>query len=187
VGAEFANADSMRNVLLIVGAVIALLLIVAFYPGGGPKRTTEGGGPAMLAGAPAVSYTLKRTDGKLDGLDRYRGSVVLMNIWATWCPPCDAEMPELEAFSREYRTKGVVVIGVDQGESQSVASLYAQKHGVTFPILLDQEQAYGRSYSAVGLPTTIVVDRTGHIIKGIDGQLTIAQMREAVAAALRAQ
>ncbi len=141
----------------------------------------------MLAGAPAVSYTVKRIDGQLDGLDRYRGSVVLMNIWATWCPPCDAEMPELEAFSKEIRAKGVVVIGVDQGESQAVAGAYARKHGVTFPILLDQEQAYGRSYSAVGLPTTIVVDRSGHILKGIDGQLTIAQMREAVAPALRAK
>jgi thiol-disulfide isomerase/thioredoxin len=186
-GTEFANADTMRNVLLIVGAVIALLLIVAFYPGGGPKRTAEGGGPAMLAGAPAVSYTVKRIDGVLDGLDRYRGSVVLMNIWATWCPPCDAEMPELEAFSKEIRAKGVVVIGVDQGESQAVAAAYARKHGVTFPILLDQEQAYGRSYSAVGLPTTIIVDRSGHILKGIDGQLTLAQMREAVAPALRAK
>ena len=185
--AEFANPEVMRNVLFIVGAVIALLLIVAFYPGGGPKRTPEGGGPAMLAGAPAVSYTVKRTDGQSDGLDRYRGSVVLMNLWATWCPPCNAEMPALQAFSREYRSKGVVVIGVDQGESQTAVAAYARAHGVTFPMLLDQEQAYGRSYSAVGLPTTIVVDRSGHIVKGIDGELSLAQMREAVAPALRAQ
>lgn len=167
--------------------MIALLLIVAFYPGGGPKRSTEGGGPAMLAGAPAVSYTVKRIDGQSDGLDRYRGSVVLMNLWATWCPPCDAEMPSLEAFSREYRPKGVVVIGVDQGESQAVAAAYARKHGVTFPILLDQEQAYGRSYSAVGLPTTVVVDKSGHIVRGIDGELTLAQMRAAVDPVLRAK
>ncbi len=139
----------------------------------------------MLAGAPAVSYDIKRLDGSMDSLVRHRGSVVVMNLWATWCPPCREELPALEQFSREYASKGVVVLGIDQGESGATAAAFAKAHGVTFPILLDEQQEYGRSYAAVGLPTTVIVGRNGHVIQGIDGELTLAQMRAAVAPALK--
>lgn len=178
----------MRTFLAAAGAVAAILVVIAFYPGGGPKANLSGNaGPRMLAGAPAQSFEVERTDGVPDGLDRYRGKVVVMNLWATWCPPCREEMPALERLYREYRSQGVVVLGVDQGEAARVAAAYAREHGVTYPILIDEDQQYGRAYSAVGLPTTIVVGRDGHIVKGIDGELTLAQMREAVAPALHAQ
>jgi len=159
------------------------------YSGGGPKRTIEGsaGGPGGLAGAPAVSYDVKRLDGRTDALSRYHGSVVLMNLWATWCPPCREEMPALQQFYQENKSRGVVVLGIDQGESADTASAFARSHGVTFPILLDSDQQYGRSYAAIGLPTTVIVDRSGHVVRGIDGPLTLAQMRAAVTPALRAQ
>lgn len=178
----------MRNVLIAVGAVAVLLVVIAFYPGGTPQpNLSVNAGPRMLAGAPAQSFPVKRVDGSPDALGNYRGHVVVMNLWATWCPPCREEMPALERLYREYRSKGVVVIGVDQGEAAHVAAAYARAHGVTYPILVDEDQDYGRAYAAVGLPTTIVVGRDGHIVKGVDGELTLAQMREAVAPALRAQ
>jgi peroxiredoxin len=179
----------MRSFSVVAGALVMSLFLGGCYGGGGPKRTIDGstGGPAMLAGAPAVSYDVKRLDGRTDGLDRYRGSVVLMNLWATWCPPCREEMPALQQFSVEARAKGIVVLGVDQGESAQAAGTFAREHGVTFPILLDADQQYGRSYAAIGLPTTVVIDRTGHVVRGIDGPLTLAQMRAAVNTALRPQ
>lgn len=179
----------MRCLWSLAGAISLGILLSGCYSGGGPKRTIDAssGGPGSLAGAPAVSYDVKRIDGQTDGLSRYRGSVVVMNLWATWCPPCREEMPALQQFYRENRTKGVVVLGVDQGESAQAASAFAREHGVTFPILLDADQQYGRSYAAVGLPTTVIVGRNGHVMRGIDGQLTLAQMREAVGPALRAQ
>ncbi|MFN2460216.1 MAG: TlpA disulfide reductase family protein [Candidatus Velthaea sp.] len=178
----------MRSASGKVGAVILTILLSACYSGGGPKRTVAGtGGPGALAGAPAVSYDVKRLDGRLDSLARYRGSVVVMNLWATWCPPCREEMPDLQRFYNEFKGKGVVVLGVDQGESSATAGTYARKRGVTFPILVDEDQQYGRTYEAVGLPTTVVVDRRGRVVRGIDGQLTLAQMREIVAPALKAQ
>lgn len=178
----------MRTVLAVAAAVVAVLVVIAFYPGGGPKLDVgAGGGPRMLAGAPAQSFPVKRVDGTVDGLDHYRGRIVVMNLWATWCPPCREEMPALERLYREYRSRGVVVLGVDQGEAPRVAQAYARAHGVTYPILIDEDQQYGRAYAAVGLPTTIIVGRDGHIVKGIDGELTLAQMREAIAPALRAQ
>jgi len=178
----------MRSVPGRVGAIIVSLLLAGCYSGGGPKRTIDGstGGPGSLAGAPAVSYEVKRLDGRSDALARYRGSVVVMNLWATWCPPCREEMPALEQLYEQNKAKGVVVLGIDQGESAAAAGAFAREHGVTFPILLDSDQQYGRSYAAIGLPTTVIVDRSGHVVRGIDGQLTLAQMREAVGPALRA-
>ncbi len=134
-----------------------------------------------------MSYEVKRLDGRADALAHYRGSVVVMNLWATWCPPCREEMPALQQFYAENKAKGVVVLGVDQGESAQAAGNFAREVGVTFPILLDADQQYGRSYAAIGLPTTVIVDRSGHVVRGIDGQLTLAAMREAVAPALRTQ
>jgi thiol-disulfide isomerase/thioredoxin len=175
--------------LISTGALIIFTLTLSACYSGGPQRDFDGGGggPSALAGAPALSYELKRIDGRTDSLARHRGSVVLMNLWATWCPPCQAEIPDLERFSREYRSRGVVVLGIDQGESAQAASAYARKRGVTYPILLDEHQQYGRSYAAIGLPTTVVIDRTGHVVHGIDGALSLAQMREAVASALAAK
>jgi thiol-disulfide isomerase/thioredoxin len=166
---------------LIIAAL--LLLPAACYSGPDPNQSAGGGGPAALTGAPAQSFDVSRTDGRTDSLARYRGKVVLMNLWATWCPPCQEEMPALERFARENAGK-VTVIGVDQGEAAAVAADFAKQHGVTFPILVDEKQQYGRAYAAVGLPTTVIVGRDGHVVRGIDGPLTLAQMHDAVATAL---
>ena len=170
----------MRRTLIIAAL---LLLPSACYSGPDPGRNPTGGGPGSLTGAPAQSFDVRRTDGRTDSLARHRGQVVLMNLWATWCPPCREEMPALQQFARENAGR-VAVIGVDQGEAASVAAAFARQRGVTFPILVDEQQQYGRAYAAVGLPTTLIVGRDGHVVRGIDGPLTLAQMRDAVAPAL---
>ena len=106
-----------------------------------------------------------------------------MNLWATWCPPCREEMPALQQFAQQNAGK-VTVLGIDQGESAEVAAAFARSRGVTFPVLVDEKQQYGRTYAAVGLPTTVIVGRDGHVVRGIDGPLSLAQMRDAVAPAL---
>jgi peroxiredoxin len=95
-------------------------------------------------------------------------------------------MPALQRFARENAGK-VVVLGVDQGESASAAATYAHEHGVTFPILVDEQQQYGRAYQGIGLPTTVIVARDGRVVRGIDGAMTLEQMRAAVAPALAAK
>ncbi len=171
--------------LVSLVALVAVFLTVKFYFGlSGTGAGAGPGGPAMLAGAPAASYPVKTLAGAIDGLDRYRGKVVLVNLWASWCAPCRSETPALERLFEQNRGRGFVVLGIDQGESTAAAGAFAREMRLTYPILLDEEQRYGRAYSAVGLPTSLVVDRTGHIVRGIDGELTLAQMREAVAPAL---
>jgi peroxiredoxin len=167
---------------------IAGLLLTGCYGGGGPTHTITGGaGPGSLAGAPSTSYDVRRLDGATDSLAHYRGRVVVMNFWATWCPPCKEEMPALEQLYREYRARGLVVLGVDQGESASAAGAFVRAHGITFPVLLDEDQKYASSYVSVGLPTTVIVGRDGKIVKGIDGAQTLAQFRAAVAPLLAAR
>ncbi len=179
----------MRSIGTRAGAILGVLLLAGCYGGGGTKRTFDGmaAGPRGLAGAPAVSFDIASLRGGTDSLGNYRGKIVVMNLWATWCPPCKDEMPDLQRFWLAERGRGVVVLGIDQGESASAVRAFTKTYGVTFPVLLDADQQYGRAYAAVGLPTTVVVDRNGHISAGIDGLLTLAQMRRAIAPALAAQ
>ncbi len=180
-----------RNTLVLLAtavAVVVVALTVNFYFGsGGGAAPRVGGGPAMLAGAPAQSYTLKSLAGTSDGLDRYRGHVVLVNLWASWCAPCRSETPALQRLYETERAKGLVVLGIDQGESSSAAAAFSKEMKLTYPILLDEDQQYGRAYAAVGLPTSLLVDARGRIVRGIDGELSLAQMHEAVDPLLRAQ
>jgi thiol-disulfide isomerase/thioredoxin len=141
----------------------------------------------MLAGAPAASFEIVRPDGKPDSLAQYRGKVVLVNLWATWCPPCRDEMPALERLYRAHAAQGLIVLGIDQGESANVAAAYARERGVTFPILIDDQQQYGRAYAAQGLPTSVLVDRTEHVIKGVDGEMSFEEMQTLVMPALHAR
>jgi thiol-disulfide isomerase/thioredoxin len=166
--------------LLIIAVVIVLS---GCYNAPDPNGAAVTG-PGGLAGAPAQSFDVQRTDGRSDSLARYRGRVVLLNLWATWCPPCQEEMPALERFARENAGK-VVVLGVDEGESAAAAGTYAREHGVTFPILVDEQQQYGRTYRGIGLPTSVIVGRDGRVVRGVDGAMTIEQMRAAVAPALK--
>jgi len=113
--------------------------------------------------------------------------VVLMNFWATWCPPCKEEMPALEQLYRKERARGLVVLGIDQGESVATAGKFASEHGVTFPILVDADQQYASSYVSIGLPTTVIVGRDGHVVKGIDGAQTLAQFEALITPLLAAK
>jgi peroxiredoxin len=173
----------MRYLLAAVVGIVIVAIVFAAYGATGMRAGAFG--PTALAGAPAQSFEVTRIDGASDALDRYRGHVVLMNLWASWCTPCREEMPDLERLFVAERGHGLVVLGIDQGESRDAAAGFARTHSVTFPILLDQDQRYGRAYAAVGLPTTIIVDPDGRIAKGVDGALTLADMREAVDPLLR--
>jgi peroxiredoxin len=172
----------------IAAAVFVGALLTGCYSGGGPKHSVDGGGgPSTLTGAPAVSYTIPRVGGGTDSVVAHRGSIVVMNFWATWCPPCKEEMPALEELYKQNRSRGLVVLGIDQGETLPTAGTFAKDHGVTFPILVDADQQYASSYVSIGLPTTVIVGRDGHVIKGIDGAQTLAQFQALVGPLLAAR
>ncbi len=133
-----------------------------------------------LIGIQAPSFQTQSLSGKADSLSRYRGHVVLLNLWASWCPPCRAEMPDLQRLYAADKSRKLVVLGVNQGESRERARMFARSLGIAFPILLDDQQEYGRVYGALGLPTTVVIDSSGVVKQTFDGALTYAQMKAAV-------
>ncbi len=157
-------------------AVVVLLFVLAPLFGSGSR----GAGPAGLAGETAPIIALHDDRGAAVSLETYRNNVVLMNLWATWCPPCREELPDLQRLFAMDARKGLVVIGVDEGESPQRAGAFAQALGLHFPIWIDPEQSYGRAYDALGFPTTVIVGRNGKIVRGYDGALTFDEMRAAV-------
>jgi thiol-disulfide isomerase/thioredoxin len=157
-------------------AVVAAFILVPLFR----SNVTRPTGPEGLAGEAAPVFALHDDRGHAASLTDYRGKIVVMNLWASWCPPCRAEMPDLQRLAAQYGNHGVVVVGVNQGESASRASDFAKSLGITFPIWIDDSQQYGRVYAALGLPTTVVIGRDGNVVKGFDGALTLGQMRDAV-------
>ena len=97
-------------------------------------------------------------------LTEYRGSVVILKFWASWCLECRREMPVLERLQREFSSRGLAVIGVNAREDTQAARRYAAELGLTFPIVLDRNGAINALYGVVGLPTTFVIGRDGRAI-----------------------
>lgn len=120
--------------------------------------------PAPEVGHPAPDFTLSTLTGDEISLAELRGKPVILNFWATWCPPCRREMPALEVIWQEYGRGGVMILGVDQGESPATVSEYVRQNvGVTFPLLLDRRQDVGDLYLVRSLPTTFFIDAQGII------------------------
>lgn len=173
------SAVSVRLVWFVaaVAGIVAAIAIVAPFFGASSHRPA---GPAGFAGEPAPVYALRDDSGASVSLAQYRGRVVVMNLWGTWCPPCRAEMPELQRLADAYAAHGITVIGVNQGESVESARAFARALAIRYPIWLDDHQQYGRAFTALGLPTTVVVGRDGVVVHGYDGALTYEQLRAAV-------
>jgi peroxiredoxin len=109
---------------------------------------------------------LPRLDGGITSLEDHRDKLVVVNFWATWCTPCTAEMPTLEALWREYRDRGLVVlaVSVDRGAPRPVLDPYVSQLGLTFPILLDADLTTAQAWRVTGLPATFVVRPGGAAI-----------------------
>lgn len=135
---------------------------------------------ASLSRAP--DFALTTTDGITVSLSSLRGKVVLLNFWATWCPPCKAEMPDLDALHREYGAEhDFLVLGVNNMEGGAEVAGFAQREQLTFPLLLDADgRVSEKLFSVRYLPTSMIIDREGNIRDAWRGQIA----REAMLARL---
>lgn len=129
------------------------------------------GASAPQAGFAAPDFALKTPAGREYTLSELKGNAVLVNLWATWCPPCRAEMPAIERMYREYKDRGLVVLAVNityQDDPANIAP-FVQKYDLTFPILLDETGAVGATYQMRSLPSTYFINRTGVIQEVVIG------------------
>ena len=115
----------------------------------------------------APAFELKSEGGGKPGatikLSDYKGRIVLMNFWASWCGPCREEMPLLEDLYNKYKDQGLVVLGINVDSEVAQAMKFLDKEPVTFPILLDSESAVSEKYQVDAMPTTYIIDRDGTI------------------------
>ena len=119
----------------------------------------------QLEGGVAPDFTIKTYDGKTFKLSQYRGQVVLVNLWATWCPPCKAEMPALESFYRKHRDEGFVIVAINDGDPTPDVIQFVQDYGLSFPVWLDPQYiATEQAFKTLNLPSSFVIDRNGTIV-----------------------
>jgi len=120
---------------------------------------------ALSKSTPAPDFTLEDMDAKKYSLKDYRGKVILLNFWATWCPPCRREMPSMERLNKKFKGKDFAVLAVNQMEG--VDPVFAFTGGLevdpTFPIVFDKDSSVSRAYGVMGLPTTYLIDKKGNV------------------------
>lgn len=156
--------DAKRWDMLIIA--IMVLSVLWIYTSRVPTRASAS--PASASpqiGFTAPDFTLQTLDGKTISLSSLRGKVALINLWASWCPPCRAEMPALDKVYRQYRDAGFVVLGLNTAyqDSESDAASFVQTLGLSFPILLDRDGVVSKRYQLQALPTSYFVGRDGII------------------------
>jgi peroxiredoxin len=129
---------------------------------GGEMLTAE---PSALEGKPAADFELKDIDGKSLKLSSLKGSVVVLDFWATWCPPCRASLPHLAAAAEKFKEKGVKVFAVNQQEDRETVAKYIADQKLALNALLDSDGTVGQKFGVSGIPETVVIGRDGKIRK----------------------
>lgn len=140
----------------MLAAAVLLLLGKPSKPAAGP----------LQIGRPLADFSLSDINGHTVSLSDYAGQWVLINAWATWCPPCKAEMPDLNAYYQAHQGQGFVILAINAGDPADAAADFAQQKGLTFPVLLDPEMSLLTSLGVQSFPTSILVGADG-VVKTI--------------------
>ncbi len=168
--------NASRNPLFFVGVGIALIGVMAVLlllfgkkDSANSQTAASDSSPSSPSSIPAeVNYaapelSLQNVNGNTESLIDYRDKVVLVNNWATWCPPCKAEIPTLEAYYKAHSAEGFVIIGIEAGESQNEVLQFVTGADITYPIWFDLKNASLQAFRSSGLPNSFVIDRSGTV------------------------
>ena len=163
--------------VLAVALVAGLLAVLIWKVAHNSGKTAE-----------PKNFTLPRLDkpGKLE-LASLRGKVVVLNFWASWCVPCKQEAKTFQSIWRQYRSRGVVVLGIDSKDFSGDARDFAHRYGLTYPIVQDSDGTLWDPYGVTVLPDTMLIDRTGKFVGStiIGGPVPPAVLRSRISQALR--
>lgn len=141
--------------LFIVAAMILLL---------SPALMSNASGPARI-GQPLSALNLVDINGQARQLADYQGKVVLLNVWATWCPPCRSEMPDLQAYYTANKEKGFIILAINAGDARQDVRDFAANLQLSFPILMDPDLNWVRRMAIFDYPTSILIGRDGLVKK----------------------
>ncbi len=161
---------SLREALYgVVGVLVGLLIVGGVWVNANRTPTAL---PTLSEVAPyaAPAFTLRNLDGALVSLSDFKGKVVLLNFWATWCQPCKEETPELEAVYQQLKDEGLVIVGVDlfnteRPQERGIADVrsFVALYGVSYPIVLDETGSVARDYAIAPIPTSYFIDQQGRV------------------------
>jgi DsbE subfamily thiol:disulfide oxidoreductase len=138
-------------------------------PSGTAKAFDDAGLRLLKERVPPRDFSLSLLEGETKSLSSYKGKVVFLNFWATWCGPCRIEMPSLEALYNKFSDKGLEILAVNCREDQAAVSSYLKNEGFSFPVLLDLNGRVSLNYGIQAIPTTFLIDRDGMIILRLVG------------------
>lgn len=189
VGTEAANDSKGEHYVLVKWNEPVLETNFAFIPPGAAREATSVPAAKMqsvaLIGSEAPDFTLEDMSGKAVSLHDFRGKVVVVDFWASWCGPCQEEMPYIQHIYEQMAGQGVMVLGLNDGEDHDTVAQFTKDGSYTFPVLLGGNPEVTLKYYLGGLPTTVVIDRQGKITYYEDGFGTGLEIVNAVKAALK--
>jgi thiol-disulfide isomerase/thioredoxin len=180
----------MKKVLLIISTVVVLIGVTVYADRATRVRVPPGHAPKPDSAAPEPDVTFKDLDDKDVPLSQYRGKVVLVNFWATWCEPCQVEIPWLIEMQQKYSSKGFTVLGVDVDDEgkKAVAPFVAkerfnvngQKLPMNYPILLGNDAVADKFGGLLGYPTSFLISRDGKVVKRTQGLIDYEEITKAI-------
>ena len=174
----------------LAGVTLAVVLLTGWASGGSSGVTDVAGNTsAVLYSAGhrplAPDFTATTLTGSRLSFSSYRGQVVVLNFWGSWCGPCRAEAPTLAVTAQQYRSAGVAFLGVDVRDTTASALAFARDFGVPYPSVSDSGSVITLDFTSVvpiaGTPTTLVIDRTGHIAGAVFGTATHQELGDILA------
>lgn len=157
---------------LIVVAALVLAGLGSYGERWGLRESASIGSSSVgSVGEPAPVFMARTLAGGTASLEAFRGRVVVVNFWATWCGPCRVEMPEFERYQAQMAGQ-VAILGVNLQEPPSLIEPFVRQYGLTFPILLDENGTIASSYRVTGLPMSVILDRSGVVRERVIGAMT---------------
>ncbi len=169
---EQENAHYMKKLKVLTG-----LFIVGFFilPNNWMPSVWGMASRPPLIGSPAPEFQLENLSGVTQSLEGYRGKVVLLNFWATWCEPCTKEMPAMQTTHENLQDQGFVILAINELEDIKKVREHILEYQHTFDVLLDPDNQVANMYGVVGLPVSVFIDKTGHVRKVVKGGLLTEQ------------
>ena len=187
---ERLTPPQLLAALASVAVLVALIVMMGLVLRGGSDRSGPGiisiGRATDIRPRPAPDFVLTSFDGERIQLSDYRGRIVVLNFWATWCPPCRVEAPVLQRAAERLDAVGVTILGVDVWDDRAAAIDFLNETGVTYPNAEDATRLIPVEYGVTGLPETFVIDRRGVLVRRWVGPLTDDELDELLAPVLAA-
>ena len=125
----------------------------------------------------ALDFKLIDLNGKEVSLSDYKGKKVFLNFWASWCPPCISEMPDIEKLYNETKDSDLVILAVNLGEDKATVKDFSDTNKYNFKILLDTDQSVGKQYNITAIPTSYFIDKEGNIVSTVKGSISLEKMK----------